>query len=294
MTGESSSREFLDVPDLIERSIPRDAGRGFSYVTGAFFVVLIMSVVASSSSSRLLSQAFSIMGMLAVVVTMGVMASHAAKSAQQEQSEMQAAEELIQLRRWEQAAMMLERMLSRPARSPQSQVQMLLYLSAVLSRYHRYSDAIAVYDHLLQVDYEDEGLVHSLRLGRAMAMLHDDRLYDADRAINELRRDSAASNSAGLALVEIYRDVKTGHPREAIELFNKRVGQLKGQLGHRLSDAYALIARAYDLLDRKSEAQIAYECATLLAAESELHRRYAEAAALAGRYQASAIPSEVR
>ncbi|MCY2952772.1 MAG: hypothetical protein NTU53_12490 [Planctomycetota bacterium] len=292
MTDQSAANLFLDVPALLQRSIPRAPGRRFAYVAGAFFIMLIFSLLASAPSAPLLPQFIAIVGMLGLIVAMGIISTSAARSARREQNEMQAAEELIQLRRWDQAAIMLDNILSRPARSPQARVQMLLYLCAILARYHRYTDVIAVYDHLLELDYQDEHAVHALRLGRAMSILHDDRLYDADRAIIELRRDSAAPNSAGLALVEIYRDVKTGHPREAIDLFHEKLPLFRRHIGHRIADAYALVARAYDLLQLQPDAQAAYESATLLIPEPELHRRYTEVAALAGRYHPASIPTE--
>jgi tetratricopeptide (TPR) repeat protein len=100
------------------------------------------------------------------------------------------------------------------------------------------------------------------------------------------------SVSAGLALVEIYRDVKTGHPAEAIELFDATLPAMREQLGHRVADAYALVARAYDLLGREAEAQRHYQKATLLSPPQELHRRYPETASLASKYQPAPAPKE--
>jgi hypothetical protein len=137
-----------------------------------------------------------------------------------------------------------------------------------------------------------------------MAMLRDDHLFDADRAISDLRRSTRRAEesdtngnagpgfeSAGLALIEIYRDVKTGHPAEAIELFNAKLPILRQQLGHRVGDSYALAARAYDLLDRQSDAQDAYEKATLLSPVEELNRRYPEVQNLAGKYRPATAPA---
>ena len=194
--------------------------------------------------------------------------------------------------------MLLQEILSRPARSSGLRSQALIYLGAVLARYHRFGDAIAVYDHLLDHDLVDPGSAYGLRLGRAMAMLREDHLFDADRAISELRRLSAdrgagtGMDSAGLALVRIYRDVKTGHPDEAAAIFEEMLPVLRDQLGHRVADAYALAARAYDLLGREAEAQDAYTRATLLAPLIELHRRYPEVEKLAAKYQPAPAPPE--
>jgi tetratricopeptide (TPR) repeat protein len=219
-----------------------------------------------------------------------------------EQLQLEAAEELVTLRRWPQAAVLLEGMLMTPTRTPGARVQALIYLAGVLARYHRFEDAIAVQNHLLEHVNLDENTAHALRLGRAMAMLRDDHLFDADRAISDLRRstrrseeaDGGASGpgfeSAGLALIELYRDVKTGHPAEAVELFNAKLPILRQQLGHRVGDAYALLAKACDLLGRQNEAQDAYAKATLLSPVEELSRRYPEVQSLAGKYQAVPTP----
>jgi tetratricopeptide (TPR) repeat protein len=237
---------------------------------------------------------------------MGTITWLAVKAQRAEQLQLEAAEELVTLRRWPQAAVLLEGMLSRPMRTPGGRVQALIYLTSVLARYHRFEDAIAVQNHLLEHIVLDDSTAHALRLGRAMAMLREDHLFDADRAIADLRRSTRRSEeseqggansgpgfeSAGLALIEIYRDVKTGHPDEAIELFNAKLPILRQQLGHRVGDAYALGARAYDLLGRRDEAQDAYEKATLLSAGAELVRRYPEVSALGERYRAAGIPAE--
>jgi hypothetical protein len=117
---------------------------------------------------------------------------------------------------------------------------------------------------------------------------------DADRAISDLRRRGPAEGTAGLALVEIFRDVKTGHPDEAIEIFNKHLPQLQQQLGHRVADAHGLVARAYDLLGNESEARAAYQRATLLAPAVELQRRYPELVKLAEKYPAAPAPKEAQ
>jgi hypothetical protein len=233
-------------------------------------------------------------------------------------------EEMIQLRRWPEAGLAVQDMLLRPTRTGWGRVQGLIFLSGILMRYHRFSDAIAVQDYLLENMPVDGMTVQSLRLGRAMAMLRDDRLVDADSAINELRKQairwreraeeveedakpqaaevavevgfgkmvprSRQHTSAGLALVELYRDVKTGHPAEAIEIFQEKLPMLRAQLGHRVADAYVLAARAYDLLNQSADAARLYAEATLMAPAAELHRRFPETAILTQRYPATVAP----
>ncbi len=294
---------FLDVPTLLDRSQPRLRGNWLWLAGGAFLLLVLGSALLSGQSGAMarLVSIFSAMVMLGLIAGMGLMTWFAVRSARTEHMQLQATEELIQLRRWAQAAAVLEQMLLRPTRTPGGRVQALIYLATVLSRYNRFDDAIAVHNHLLETVSLDDGTTHALRLGRAMSMLRVDHLLDADRAINEMRRDlrdagESADNtasdgieSAGLALVEIYRDVKTGHPAEAIEMFEKKLPILRRQLSHRSADAWALVAKAYDLLGRDSDAQRAYGNATVLSDRLELERRYPEVISLSKKYQ----PAEV-
>jgi tetratricopeptide (TPR) repeat protein len=290
------SPAFLDVPTLLESSRPRARVSWFWYAAGGFLLVVLSATLLSghSETGRRLVDALSAVLMVALIAGMMVMTVVTVRRHRAEQEEVEAASEMVQLRRWPQAALLLQEVLSRPARSIGLRSQSLIYFGAVLARYHRFADAIAVYDHLLDHNLVEGGTAYGLRLGRVMAMLREDHLFDADRAIAELRRlgNTAGVDSGGLALVEIYRDVKTGHPDEAAAIFEAKLPVLRDQLGHRVADAYALAARAYDLLGRTAEAQDAYTRATLLAPLIELHRRYPEVEKLAGKYEAAPAPAE--
>jgi hypothetical protein len=175
-------------------------------------------------------------------------------------------------------------------RTPQGRAQGLIFLASVLARYHQFNDVIAVQDHLLGQIRFDDGTDYALRLGRAMAMLREDHLVDADRAMSELRRLTPERDSAGLALLELYRDVKTGHPEEAVGVFDRAFAALREQLGHRMGDAYSLVAKAYDMLARQPEAQEMYQKATLLEDPIELERRYPEVGSLRSKYPIATAP----
>jgi len=291
-----NDRGFLDVPALLESSQPKARVGLFWYALGAFLLVVLAATLLSQSSEtgRRLVDALSAVLMVAAIAGMAVFTGLTVRKHRGEQQALEAAGELVQLRRWPEAAALLRDVLSRPARTGALRGQALIYLASVLARYHRFGDAIAVFEHLLDHDLVDATTAHGLRLGRAMAMLREDHLFDADRALAELRRTVAQAGveSAGLALVEIYRDVKTGHPDEAVAVFEQRLPVLRDQLGHRVADAYALAARAYDLLGRAAEAQDAYTKATLLSPLVELHRRYPEVEKLAGRYAPAPAPPE--
>ena len=288
-----SPPQFLDVHRLLDASQPRVRVGLFWYGAAFFLLIVLVSAYLSSTSPLMASlmQVFSGLVMLMVVAAMGMLTFAMAKRQQAEGQQLVAVEELIQLRRWGEAAVILEGMLSEPMRAPQHRVQALIYLSTVLARYHRFPDAIVVQEHLLDHVNLDAGTAHGLRLARVMSMLREDHLVDANRAMSELRRGDSERQSAGLALLDIYRDVKTGHPEEAIEIFEQRLPTLRDALGHRVGDAYYLAAKAYDMLGRESEAARAYERATLLAPLSELRRRYPEAASLSEKYSPALAPA---
>jgi tetratricopeptide (TPR) repeat protein len=292
---QAPPRPFLDVPALLELSEPVGRVSRLWFLGGGVLLIMVMTVAASSAEAHVRDAVHVLSGLAMIGLMAGLsgMTVYLVRKFRQEQQAVESAGELVQLRHWPQAAMVLEQYLSRPARTHQLRTQALIYLASVLNRYHRFADAITVQEYLLDSGTIDLGTAYGLKLGRAMAILREDHLFDADRAISELRRIGPEDiDSAGLALVEIYRDVKTGHPAEAIELFERRLPALRDQLGHRVADAYALVARAYDLLNRSADAQSAFEKATLLAPPAELYRRYPEVEKLKDRYQAAVAPPE--
>jgi tetratricopeptide (TPR) repeat protein len=285
---------FLDVPTLLDASQPRARVGWFWYALGAFLLVVGASTLIDSSfpNGRRVVSAISTLALFGIMFGMAALTWSAAKAANVEVGQLESLEELVRLRRWDEARAVLESLLSRPTRNPHARTQALVFLAAVLARFHRFGDAVSVYEHVLEHKLVEGEGAYGLKLGRAMALLREDRLFDADRAINELRRGDPARESAGLAMVEIYRDVKTGHPREALEVFERKLPALRSQLGHRVADGWALAARAYDQLGEEGAARQAYENATLLSSETELHRRYPEVARLQGKYSPAAAPTE--
>jgi tetratricopeptide (TPR) repeat protein len=293
VTTSAAPAEFLDVAALMEQSQPRPRANWFVYILGLFLLIALTSAYVSRGNPRLARgvDLLSKVAMVALLAGIPLMTSLIVRRQREEFRRVEALEELVQLRRWPEAAGMARQLLTQPTRTPQARVQGLIYLSSILARYQRFEDAIAIHNHLLETVLFDEGTAHGIRLGRAMSMLREDHLVDADRAISELRRMSQGRDSSGLALLELYRDVKTGHPTEAIERFNAALGLFRQQLGHRAGDAYALVARAHDMLGQTDQAREAWEKATLLTAVAELKRRYPEVVTLAERYAAVESPA---
>jgi len=302
MTMMPPELPFLDVPMLLETSQPvprwggwRLAGAGVlaaAFLGWYFFSQSLNGNGSDPSLSLLLSVVMATL--VAGWVFNGIMT---AREFRRQQEQLESIHELIQLRRWAEAALGVQSFLSGPSRSPGMRGQGLLFLAMVLARYHRFDDSISVYEHILDELALDDAAAHSVKLGRAMSLLRAENLLDADRAIAELRREmrqgAPPNELAMLALVEMYRDVKTGHPNEAIETFNLRFEDVRKTLGHRVADAWALVARAYDMLQKDTEAESAFRNATLLAPFPELVRRYPEVAAMKDRFSSAHAPTEV-
>lgn len=292
-TAPDGPPPFLDVRTLLARSRPQQRVNWFGYGLVGVAVALFVAGAGSSDRGRAFTEAVVLTAMVGLFGATSVLSYATLQRYRRQARAVDAVEEMVQLRRWEPAGMMLDRALSVPVATPSLWVRLLVQLSTVLARHHRFEDAIEVHNFLLGTDLLDPVADYGIRVRRAMAMLQEDHLVDADRAISDLRRRTPAGRSGEFALVELYRDVKTGHAAEAVELFDKQRDVIRDQLGHRLADAYALLARAYDLLGRPADAAVAYTRATLLAPVAELGRRYPEVLKLAGQHPPAAAPREV-
>ncbi len=288
---------FLDVPALLQLSRPQPGVNWVGYVAMACLATAVFLALSSSrqpagGGAGPQSGAGLVLLMLSGVGIAGFVS--AVRKHRRQFGVVESVEEMVQLRRWEPAGMLLDRFLSTPVRSPRLWARALVQLSAVLARHHRFADAVTVDDFLLDVDgLLDEPTAYGVRAMRAMALLRDGSLLDADRAIGDLRRRGPGRESGPLALIEIYRDVQTGHPDEAVAIFAAKRDVLRRHLGHRVADAHALVARAYDQLGREAEAAAAYARATALAPAAELLRRYPEVGPVAAKYPATPAPAEV-
>ncbi|MDW8263223.1 MAG: hypothetical protein RMJ35_11920 [Phycisphaerales bacterium] len=274
--------------------MPRPRANLFRWMAGGLLTGMLLSLVSfgTAAEGQVAWRVF-LAGLLLAFVALVLALSMAVIRGQRLEAERLAAiEEMVTLRHWPAAAAALQELLMSPMHSISARVQALMFLAAVLARYHRFSEAIEVHDHLLGWVDLDEPSALMLRAARAMALLREDRLIDADRAISELRRMPGASTSALVALVELYRDVKTGHHAEAIEIFNRHRDRFGPQLGHRAADAFLLAAVAHFERDDEPAARALFEDATLLAPPIELLRRYPESRRLFERFPPAPAPPE--
>lgn len=265
------------MPRLIQRSeIHRGVGL-LGYALGVFLLAIIGGSYLANAFPDWTGLISGLMALFILLFTifLSILLARKARSQRGEQGRLTNIEELMQLRHWPTAAMLLQESLSRPARTPAGRIQGLIDLSIILGRYGRFADAMEVQNYVLDTVQLDPETEYFVKLSRAMAMLREDHLVDANQAIVELRR-LGDKDSGPLSLVELYRDVKTGHPQEAIELFSARLPIIRRQLGYRIADAYALAARAMQMLNRNEEATKYWADATTLVPREELLRRYPE------------------
>jgi tetratricopeptide (TPR) repeat protein len=310
MSSESPTPTWLDPHDLIERSRGRTSVfSGWPLWVAVGLIVLFLSSPQEGPVAGVLHYLAPLMliGLWIATTTLRVRLSN---RIERETQAVVTLEELIQLRRWPEATELAQRLLGRPMLVPDRRLSALMNLATLLSRYHRFADARVVHEYLLTPEpYQpqpDGPTAHAIRVARAMSMLRDDHLVDADRAMSELRREVRAARdqvrreqgteaadsiqSAGLTLLDLYRDMKTGHSVEAIHTFELSIASLRDQLGVRVADAWVLCAAARHALGQADAAQEAYANATTLVPAVELHRRYPETAILADIYQAARWP----
>lgn len=279
--------ESLDVDTLLETSQPRDrrAPAGLLLVGLAMAVALLFRKDEASGLWLLLNVALLVLGGLIVWIV-----ARTARRHRREQELLALVYQNIQFRQWPAAAADLVTLLSTPMLLPQSRIQALIYLSTVLARYQRFADASKVQDYIAEHAQLDPASEQGLRAARIWALLRDDRLVDADRAIIALRRMCGANRSASLAMAELYRDIKTGHGEEALAEFQTDLPMLRRQLGHRSADAWALAACAARGMGKLDDARSMARNALLLGDASEILSRFPETEA-ALRLGADASPA---
>lgn len=293
-----------DVPALLDKSRPRpvlrQAGRALLAIWGVALIGPLFGLNAAALQSAAM---IATLGGSLFLISLGA-------AMRRENLAVDHVETLLALRRTDAAVPLLHGLMSRPMHGPEHRLRAILLLGATLSRLGRTDDAIHVYGELV----DREGLAGpggaTVKTARATEMLRADHLFDADRAINDLRRlldrggvaaemkqfdatlthgpDPAAM--AGLRLLELHRDIKTGHLTEAVDHFTAELPMLRQGLGHRVAEAHALVAVALHQLNRPDEAAARYADATALAPLGELVRKYPELWPLTQAYPATLPP----
>jgi tetratricopeptide (TPR) repeat protein len=299
----------LDIPVLLEVSRPRGGLRGLrpSFVMPFLAVSLVVMLLPINPAAKGLFQMLLWMSFLGVVAYLW----NLVRAFRQESRRLDEAEDLLVLKRVYDVVPRLHWLMSKPMQAEQNRLRAMVLLATALARLQRPAEALLIYNELIEVERIAGPGGVMVKLGRVMAMLQSDHLYDADRAINDLRRliDRGGAESemaamdqampsgapdpitiAALRLVEIYRDVKTGHSEEAIALFRDNLQLLRQGLSHRVGEAHALVAIAYDRLGDGQSARERFADATNLQPIAELLQRYPELRPLPALYPPTPAP----
>lgn len=265
----------IDVVSLLESSRP---GRGHALLMPLVLMVAVIAVLVSTAGE---SAWLGALVPLAFAGTIGMTLWHTVRLARRQRRELNALSEvdqMIRLGQWDLAVARLGELLGRPMQRFHARLQALIYLGGPLIRLGQYEDAIGLYEYLLSNSQFPAGISFSLRCARLYAMIRLDHLTDAYETIGQMRRESSSS-SALLSVLEMYRDVKTGHFEEALGIFQDRKAIFAAQLGHRSCDAWALASWASWGMQRPEQAGMFARNAALLGDRGEILRRFPECAA---------------
>lgn len=231
------------------------------------------------------------LGLLGIAVAVG---SSMRRRILREQQTVEEAEGSIRFRRYDRALWLLLGVLSGAMISPFQRARALGMYVAVLGRLGRHEQTVKLVEMMLE-----EGVllstVPALRTVRIHALLREDRLVDADRAITELKRSGREGHTGALlALAEAYRDVRTGHGGDLLEAHDRRRAVVASEIGTRVADLYALAAWAARRGGDIDKARQFWRRATLLGIERELVERYPELSDVARELPAEPLPPELR
>src|SRR5271154_4404367 len=111
-------RPFLDVQNLLFASEPRQRVGPIVYVVG-MLSLLLFSFFTVGRDSQGAAETASTLVILSLVVGLSIMGWWSARAFRMEVGRLTQVEELVQLRRWPQAAMLLHAILSSPTRTQQ-------------------------------------------------------------------------------------------------------------------------------------------------------------------------------
>ena len=303
--------EEIDVERLLHASQPGGGwGRGVLLLPpiGLLSMLAAVAVLLLTPGGRGPWPALVSLALLGVSLTTTLLLARLAKLARGERRLVDEIEELLLLRHVPQAADALAKLLGRPMRLPQNRLVALAHLARLLERRGRFDDAAEVAQIVIDSPLIDPASRFAVGCGRAMSLLRADRLFDANNAVDALRRevgrleqavrrmgdeqdDPPTFDSAALTLIELYRDVQTRHNEEILEALDAKRTGLRDALGVRVADALALAATAAQRLGDAARAAALWAEATCLVPAAELLRRYPEVAEVAAAHPAAPRPA---
>ncbi len=197
------------------------------------------------------------------------------------QSQVQRAGELTMLRHHGKALAEAWRAVPSLRQWPQFHAQTAMLIGANLLALRCYDAGIAACDYLLKLMPPDHPAGQVLALQRASALLHEERLADADDAMRKAaQQELNPLTAAMLAYAQTYQQVKT-HQADQLVGQPEALPQRVRALGYDAGYAYGLVAAAMHERDDHDQAQRWWKLATLLLPASAIMNALPETRVLA-------------
>lgn len=183
--------------------------------------------------------------------------------------------ELVQLEEWEQAAILLDRGLSRPIIASADRMQAFMLLAAVAENEGAWEAAVAVYEALLLRGIYDPIAIHKTQIALAAAKIHTQQLTDAVNLLAQIEQQALPPElRAAVDLVRLFQQVFMGHHQDAVQNMEERRELYRRVLSTAAGYGYALLAVALHNLGRTADAARLWADATTLVRADRLVAYY--------------------
>lgn len=205
-------------------------------------------------------------------------------------------QELTALRRPMDAIQVAWHLLPNLAKYPDMFVQGVMLLGSNLMAVRAWDPAIEAQSFLLEHVPAEHPTGRMIRAQRLLALLHDERLADADAQLRNLQRVQLDPIAASLTqLAQLYQQVKTHHDVDAIASFADSDPQrVFAPLGTEAGYGYAMLALAAYRTQQHDMAAVWWRRATLLIPPHDLELDLPELATLRELTPAAGISAVMR
>jgi len=201
------------VAELLERHGPELPQR---WVGVVFIVAIAATVLLAAAVPNLFTVTLPWLVILALVITMSVRLTQQRRGAQLNRR----AHELSLLRRYDGALRLIWKVLPRVARRPAEHGKAVGLLAHDLDAIGCHEAAVVAYDYLIQRMPPDHPGRVEMRLRKAINLLMEDRLADADDILRGARSTvghyEAPTLDAWLTYATLLQDIRTNHDAAAL------------------------------------------------------------------------------
>lgn len=261
-TGPTNANVF-DPPtaDQLERHLDANPP-AMSAGWRAYLPQIALVAAAGMMVIALLQPALGLLAMLAMVGLV-IYVTRQGRALQALSQRVTRAWELTLIRRYRDALGEAWRLLPDCRANPELHGRVVTVMAHILGELRRDDAAEVAYAYLLDRLPKDHPLSLRLRVQRAIAALHTDRLADADEALRRLRGQVEQAPDPALrgmyTLARLLQDVRTGHDADAADQAHDTAEALKA-LGVEAGYGYALLGLCHHRLaqrDAQAQAQAA-------------------------------------